>query len=402
MSNTPKILVLTNVMPGSFGVGSIYLRDLFSDYPPDKLCFFSVEQIPTIEDKKKWSCSFSIPPPGRIKLNAATYGFSEAVLSSTDKLGLLSSVFKDIKTFSEKEKPDVFVAVLFGNWVVRNAAILQKELGLPLVSLIWDPPEYLAHFRKLSGLGKSMLLNSFHSALRSSSAICFPSHAMMSHYSISKRTPSAVLVHAIDKADFRFPSIATSEKESVFRIAFSGSMYAKENWNCLFAALDKLDWKLMKMPVEIVCMGNYLAFDWFVKPVNIRILGYRSFTDQLDTLSHSNFAYLPYWFRPEHSDTAKYSFPNKLSIYFAACCPVLFHGPSYSSITTAGHLKGIGPECHSLDTSEMVACLESFAETPPHLYQNRVMQLRDLEFNACVFKKRFLSMIHRALVFVVC
>gem|GEM_PF-6246421 len=40
-SSTPRLLFVSNVLPGSFGVGSIYLRDLLSETDPDSVAFFS-------------------------------------------------------------------------------------------------------------------------------------------------------------------------------------------------------------------------------------------------------------------------------------------------------------------------------------------------------------------------
>ena len=394
MTDPPKILILTNVMPGDFGVGSIYLRDLLKDYPNEKVCFFSIEHIPTQENLQKWSCFYSKPPCGRMRFDIMTLGVSEAVLSSADRLSIWSNVFSDIIAFAHREKPDILVSVLFGTWIVRNTVIVQKALGLPLISIIWDPPGYLAHFRRRTGLGKLLLLNSFRNALYNSSAICFPSHAMSNSVPELHDVASTVLIHGVDRQLFRPPSKDnTIAPRSCFRIAFSGSMYAKENWVCLFLALDELNWRLADKPVEIVCCGNYLAFERFKRPVNLRILGYRSFSDQLDVIADSDLSYLPYWFRPEHKETAQFSFPNKLSIYLAACCPVLFHGPDYSSIPSTSHLTGLGPVCLSLDSHELASCLQQYSEMSVESYRENILELREQEFNAQVFRSRFKSII---------
>jgi hypothetical protein len=393
----PKLLILTNVLPGDFGVGSIYLRDLLAEYPGDKVSFLSVDQIPDQETKARWSCSYVRLMRADLAIDPLTFGVYEAIVSSADRLGIMSPVFRQIKDIADREKPDVLVAVLFDNWIVRNAAAVQKELNLPLVSIVWDPPGYLAQIRKRTGIGKSMLIRAFKRALERSSGICFPSHTMRASFPELKEIPSEVAIHSVEEDVFKDPLRAEVREGASFRIAFSGSMYARENWSCLFSALDILEWRLSGKPVELICMGIYLAFDGFTGPVNLRVLGYRSIPEQLDEIAASEICYLPYWFRPEHRETAQYSFPNKLSIYLAAGRPVLFHGPLYSSIPSTDHLSGIGPNCFSLDPGELASCLRDFALSTGASYRSRILELREREFKAQVFRDRFHGLVRNAL-----
>jgi hypothetical protein len=210
-------------------------------------------------------------------------------------------------------------------------------------------------------------------------------------------TNSTVLIHAVEKNLFKEPSKVSIENRSNFQIAFIGTMYARENWDCLFAALDSLNWQLKGKPVEILIMASTVEFFNIKSSINVRILGYRSIADQLDAISCANVAYLPYWFRPENEDSARYSHPNKLSIYLAACLPVLFHGPCYSSIPSTDTLNGIGPICYSLDPNELASCLSKFTEESVERFIKHIVHLREQEFTAHIFRERFTSMIQQAL-----
>lgn len=380
---------MSNVLPGSFGVGSIYLRDLLSETDPDSIAFFS--STPSLPGESFRGTVFmdSFPQIGS-RQSRASGGLSDLARMATSRLNRRSSSAHLQRAIIEW-KPDLVILILFDNWVITEAGEACRRAGVPTMSIVWDPPAYLCSLWNLPILSARALMKSFKADLRNSRAILYPSMAMQKFYSQKYSIPSEVGIHS--------PSInlqpdPVRTEDGVFRIGFSGGMYTKENWKVLLETIGSSDWKLQERPVEIVVMGSYLNLPRITGPVRISFLGYVDMQTQVNVLAGCDLLYLPYPFDAKYKNSVRYSFPNKLGVYAAAGVPVLFHGPSSSSVLMIFDKYTIGPVCTSLLSEELKLALDEVSSKERDAcYRGQLRRLRQDELNLEVFQQRFKQLV---------
>jgi len=391
-SSTPRLLFVSNVLPGSFGVGSIYLRDLLSETDPDSVAFFS--STPSLPGESFTGTVFkdSFPQIGS-RLSRASGGVSDLAGMATARLSRRSSLARLQRAILEW-RPDLVVLILFDNWVITEAGEACRRAGVPTMSIVWDPPAYLCSLWNLPPLSAHALMKSFEGALRSSKAILYPSQAMQKLYSKEYSKPSEVGIHS---PSINLQPVPFRADDGVFRIGFSGGMYTRENWSVLLETIGSTDWKVQDRPVEIVVMGSYLNLPRVTGPVRISFLGYVDMQTQVNVLAGCDLLYLPYPFDERFKNSVKYSFPNKLGVYAAAGVPVLFHGPSNSSVLRILEKYTIGPVCTSLQSEELKRTLdEVFNKERDVCYRSQLRRLRQDELNLEIFQQRFVQLVTAA------
>ena len=383
---------MSNVLPGSFGVGSIYLRDLLSETDPDSVAFFcSTPSLPG-ESFRGTVFKDSFPQIGS-RLSRASGGLSDLARMATARLSRRSSMARLRRAIIEW-KPDLVVLILFDYWVTTEAGEACRRSGVPTMCIVWDPPAYLCSLWKLPPLSARALMSSFEADIRSSKAILYPSLAMQKFYSKEYSNPSEVGIHS---PSINLQTVPVITEDGVFRIGFSGGMYTNENWSVLLETIGSTDWKLQDRPVEIVVMGSYLNLPRVTGPVRISFLGYVDMQTQVNVLAGCDLLYLPYPFDKKFENSVRYSFPNKLGVYAAAGVPVLFHGPSSSSVLRILEKYTIGPVCTSLQSEELkLAINEVFNKERDAFYRGQSRRLRQDELNLEVFQQRFVKMVTAA------
>lgn len=384
---------MSNVLPGSFGVGSIYLGDLLSGIDLDSIAFFSSTPALPGESFNGKIFMDNFPHLGG-RLSRASGGLTDIAGIAAARLSRNSSLSRLQRTISEW-KPDLVVLILFDNWVITSAGEACRRAGVPMMSIVWDPPDYLCNLWNLPPLSAHVLRKSFEADLRSSKAVLYPSQAMRDLYSLKYPKPSDVGIHA-PAADLR--PVPFERDDGVFRIGFSGGMYTLENWSVLLETLGTKGWRLQGKPVEIDIMGSYLNLPRVTEPVRISFHGYVDMQTQVNTLAGCDLLYLPYPFDDKFKSSVKYSFPNKLGIYASAGVPVFFHGPSGSSVLTVLARYSIGPLCTSLDPDDLARALsETSGSEANQNYRSELQRLRQDELNLQVFQQRFNQLVAEAL-----
>ncbi len=263
-----------------------------------------------------------------------------------------------------------------------------RRLELPLLCLVWDPPDYLLRKTGMDRFTRGKLSKLFTAAMRQAERVAVVSAQMQEDYAVHTVSEPLILRHGLDRQDRQQPAIGPL-RDNDLRLGFAGSLYSQSAWKSLIEALNGIDWRLDGRRVLIRILGSDFDFKCEA-PANIEYLGFRSISETARILARCDLNYLPYPFESGLSDVAQYSFPTKLSTYLAAGRPVFIHAPGYSSLARFFRDRRIGACCRSLDP---LALIESFRQLlVPQTYSaaaQRVTQVLEAEFSQEVFLQTF-------------
>jgi len=250
-------------------------------------------------------------------------------------------------------------------WMVLDCATtlamgnaVAQRLRKPLVSLVWDAPEYVLRQARLDRFTRRRLQARFAECMRRSERVAVVSEPMArmleARYdarTLVVRTPAPDDIPVI-------PVVLPSPAE--YTIVFAGSLHAGTAWRALLSALARLGWRLAGRPVRVRVLGTALRVD-SIGPVVIEYLGFQTAAGRDEALCRADLLYLPMPFEEDLADLSRYSFPAKLSSYMWARRPIFVHAPSYAAAACFVESQPIGALCVSLDPERVAADLEAFA-----------------------------------------
>lgn len=234
-----------------------------------------------------------------------------------------------IAEFARQQKVDAIWVVLQGQTMVRVAAQLPGDLGLPLYTQVWDPFGWWLRANCVDSLTKRGLLAQFDRVISASAACATASGAMSAAYTMRYRVRNRPVIAGLPRELAREPATRPHATPH-FTIAVAGQFYARTEWDCLIRTLESVHWNLGGRVVKVRVMGG--GFQAYTQQAaNFEYLGWRTQEDTIRLLSEADLLYLPYWFSEEFREEASNSFPSKLVTYFAAGRPVFCHAPPYAS-----------------------------------------------------------------------
>ena len=404
--SVPRLLLLTGTTPGSPGVGGIFLHDLCISYPRESICCFTIAPLDHCATAKDLDW---LPMDSAPLLAARDFRAWDFLGDRASRLLARRSVpYVNIMNVNVMNTPALVArAVEFGRehrvdmvWTVLNSPALfsfarrvATELGSRLVVTVWDPPERLMTDQAIDRLTSRVLLHEFGRALSQSTRCGVASEGMAEAYKGEYRVDPVVLIHGAHP-DQRRPPGTQLTGQGQFVIGLAGSLYASREWQALLSALSKADWRLEGRDVTVRVLGGGVSVSARTK-TRIEYLGWRSFQETVELISHVDVAYLPYWFDKAYSLSVRLCFPNKMTAYLAAGRPVLFHGPEDSSAARFIRRYPVGLCCHSLKESEIIDSLTRFIRDK-ELYAScaRASQVAlDEELDLRVFRRRFAKLI---------
>ncbi|MCJ7743688.1 MAG: glycosyltransferase [Dehalococcoidales bacterium] len=143
-------------------------------------------------------------------------------------------------------------------------------------------------------------------------------------------------------------------------IGLAGQIYATEEWQALLTALDTVGWKIRGRDVRIRLLGRWPRIN-ASSPLRIEYLGWHTQEHTVKLLSEADLLYCPYWFDPVFETEARLSFASKLTTYFAAGRPVLFHGPDYAAPAAFLKENDAGFICNSNNQPRIIDALNTLA-----------------------------------------
>ena len=192
----------------------------------------------------------------------------------------------------------------------------------------------------------------------------------------------------------RPPEMSEPDSDGPFRIGFAGNLYAKREFDALFAALQRANWAIEDREVRLELFGDHQELA-ALDPEHMRSHGWMDPIDLVRGLSKCHAAYLPYWFARRRREVVEVSFPGKLAVYAAARTPVLFHGPSYSSPVRFLERFRFGRVCATLNPSAIQAALATMIRDDGWRARARQAceEAYDAELSASVFRSRFAELL---------
>lgn len=387
----PRLLLVCDDAPGGGGVGEIFLRELCSGYPHDKLAFAVVGSPPRNEDPQFESVPKCYARWGTYLPNVSG---NRVLAAARRHIRFRYAAFRERKMklpqflqFATEQTPDLVWAVLSSPSIFRMAPVISKHLSRPLVSTIWDPPEGIGLQYGLDRVSRRVATQDFFRALKSSVRCSVISEAMDREYTQYSGSRT-ILRHGIDDGTVR-PANVSEPNE--LRIGFCGSLYATDTWEYFMKGLDKLSWKLAGRPVRVIVAGKQCPRTQANCPARIEFLGWRPMNEIIEIMGTCHFLYLPYWFNPAYADSVRLCFPTKLTTYLTAGRPTFFHGPSTASVIAFFDRFRVGHGCHHTDPSAIAADLSKFAEDVlgGTEFESEIHRAVEEELNFEVFHRRF-------------
>jgi len=398
-SAAPRILLFTPVAPVPSGVGGIFLHDLCSVYPASSLAVCVVTDTP-----ERVRVPF-LPPTRTLALaRPPEYGFNRfgrrvtratrAIAESYARRRYTSRLVDEAARFGRAHGVDLLWVPLSTPTALNAAAPLALSLGVPLVTTVWDPPEYwLPHYWGMEGRALRGYLGAFEEAMRLAVRCGAMSEAMAAEYESRFGTTGIVMRHGLE--EHRWHPVASRVHDGdTLTIGFAGSLYTRDEWTALLRALDSTDWRVAGRSVRIRVCGP--GWDLPLEGrSHIELLGWRTVDETVALMSECDLCYLPYWLDPRFAIATRLAFPTKLSTYLASGRPVLFHGPARSSPAQFFARYPAAVSCHSNAPADLVAAIAELIGDPD-AYARAAMEGRralSSELTVDLFRRRFADLV---------
>ena len=398
-TTAPRILLVSPVAPVPEGVGGVYLRDLCLMYPPDRLAFAILPGIgsgpwPESLEAAPRTTLDAVPERGFDRWGRQVQQTTRALFDRYVDVQHLPKLVDQIAAFAAEVRPDLVWVPLAGPTMINIAGALPKRLGIPMVTTVWDPPDYaLPHYWGIRGHALARIMNRFADAIGGSVRSAVASTEMKETYERRYGTPCVPMIHGLPDSEWMAPTGLRPPNEP-FVIGYAGSLYARREWDALIAALDSVQWRVSGRDAIVRVLASGIDVR-VTGPARIEFLGWHSTSDAVKILSGCDVCYVPYWFDEAFQPGVELSFPNKVSLYLAAGRPILYHGPHRSTPTRFLERWPVGVACHSLEAraiGEALTTAASDADFHVRAAATIPRALRD-ELGLHVFRRRFAEFI---------
>jgi len=349
-----KALLLTSVPPCHDSPAGIVLREFVRALPKNSVVSVAVVQ-PAYADAVLAS-DLNIPhvrltPPderGIVSwphLGGLARRFSR--LREKQRSRHLKGLIKATVDFGRLHQVDRIWVHLEATWTTRMAYPLAQILGLPLYTMVFDPPGWYMKANLMDPWTQAEVNKAFDQAIRSSEVCATASVPMAEEYASRFGIRTQPLLHGFNLKLALIP-ISSLRESDIFRIGVAGQLYAQDAWWHLLSMLDALKWSIEGRTVIIRYLGRGFGMGCDI-PRNIEYLGWHSQVEALSLLGECDLLYCPYPFDAGMEEVSRLSFPSKVPLYLAAARPILFHGPEYSSPTRFFRRTNSALLCNSLD-----------------------------------------------------
>ena len=355
-----KLLVISGSAPGSAHVGEIILRDLLLHYGVDRVSFAAVA-----------ADDYQHRPDQRLahlELHWHRTEFARAPRRGFGRRAALVSEARFLLRFwrenSRLEQAIVVQARAAGVeevLCVQNTAPtlrlgrrIAAALQVPLVSLVWDPPDYVLRQAGFARFSRSCLLKDFRKSLVASDRVAVVSDHMQSDYGEITDGQFHVLRHGRVTAARQARGLVQNESVT---LGFAGAMYGASAWRALLAALDRADWTVAGRKVRIILLSSSAQMSSQGR-ARVEYLGFRPDSEADQILKACDACYLPQPFEADLADLCRYSFPTKVGNYLSMGLPVFVHSPTGSALGRFFEQKPFGVLCTSLDPADIISALE--------------------------------------------
>ena len=274
----------------------------------------------------------------------------------------LPRIAREVGRFAKEQGAELIWCVVQGQTMIKLAEPVARNAGIPYVFQVWDPPEWWMLENKFDKFTTRSVMKAFGSALHHSRCCLAASWAMAEDYS-SRYDCRAIPVILGFSPDRIVPK--GQKQDEQFVIAFSGQIYATDEFNALLRALDLMNWNYHGKKIVVRLYGRYFHL-FFSARSNLEVHGWMAQEDLLPELADADLLYCPYWFSEQYRLPTALSFPSKLSTYLKTARPVLIHAPEYASPRRYLVEHGAGYVCDTLDPEGIRQLLTYIMDLPEH------------------------------------
>jgi glycosyltransferase involved in cell wall biosynthesis len=362
---TRRFLLLTDILPATNYSGGLHLAELCRQIPSESLEVVAIvnpwlaPQLPAdlagLRVHHLHKPDELVAPRRKILRGAAAFA-----IETRRTLGARSRVAQLAFDLVYASAPDAVWCLLEGQTMIQVGRLVRRNWKGTFLSQVMDPPLWWLRAHQVDRLSCRRSLTWFDEVLRSSARCATASWAMADRYRESYGVETVPLVPSLDMSAITEPE-RDRERAEAFVIALAGQIYAQDSWEALLAALDHAGWRIDGRDVVLRILGP-LAPEIAERSPRVEFLGWRPQAETLSLLASADVLYCPYWFDPAFEEQARLSFPSKLTTYFAAGRPVLFHGPAYSSPAEFVERHEAALCCTSLDARDILDSLTVLAE----------------------------------------
>ena len=354
-SETPRILMLVGGDHRAHDVGEQFLATMVSEYPRDSLRRFStvrrdqqLTQDPWLGFESTMHPVATSAKPGFSTLSYWRYGATTAASHA----GLVARLVKD-------QEFDLIWIILNHSTIIQLADRIVPDLKVPVITHVWDTPEYLGSKLRLDPFTYRAMQRAFHRVMRRASFGVTVSPQLTDLYHERYGLNSRPMVFCPPLETWRETKKISHSRDSI-TVVFAGTLYAYREWDAFLDAIESRNQSGIHPPVNVTCLGTRSRWckdrDWVqYKPL-------LPMEEAATIVNEADVAYLPYWMDRKHSFFVRTAFPGKLSFYVAAGTPVFYHGPHDSTPTAFLKRLPVGKACASFSEQEINHTLDAILE----------------------------------------
>lgn len=359
-SSVPKILLLTGSPPGDKGVGQIIVREICRRLPMDRMVCFA-----TLGRHEHWEPSTEFKD---LKVQIARRRYEHRFEPVKGPLGNLTAyaaywgMFRrhcDALTrraveFAKTHECETLFSILESTTNIQITDPIARGADLPKHVLVWDAPDYIATHLHQTPFDVDHVVSAFDQAMCDVSKLAVVSDAMAERYAATYGIESVMLRHVAPQAQTCRGADLNGDH---FVIGFAGSVSARPQLDLLQQVLDRMNWRVAGRPVRLDLYGMRFVME-AQSGRTVLYHGYRSVEETVDRLAKTaDVLFMPQPFEERLRSFSEFSFPTKLSTYFAAQRPILLLSPPYSTLGDYIRKHPFGVWCSSMDVESLTESL---------------------------------------------
>jgi len=371
------------------GVGEQFLESMLASYPKKYIYRVSVTNgTPSLSSDHYGYQNTSI------NVKNSAYPIKASWYYRQFKKNQLGDSCKSVETIIEEKNIDLVWVVINNFFVLQIADELTKKIKQPMITHIWDTPEYLIKKSFLDSFSKKHILETFDRVMAKATRVISVSDSMGDIYKNKYSVDYTTMVFCPPKEAWQ-PFQQKRNKDAI-NIIFAGSLYAYKEWNAFLDAVENNNQKEQGKKINVTCVGNISR--WAKKRNWVNYESLKPIAEAAKLVNEADIAYLPYWMDKSKSYFVKTAFPGKMSFYVAAGTPVFFHGPKDSTPTNFLNKNHVGKSCHSLKKEDIISSINELLDPSfREKYQKVQPEVLNKFFHPNRLVEQFNEVIHNSL-----
>lgn len=388
-----KIIFIADGYPLGTNAGSILYQKFLKSYGIDKFCYYAVGYNVNLEWPKEYilmpkqSSCLRIWP----KLKSLKYLKIIPLIEELCYFISIPFISRKVEKFIKANNATLVIAVFRADVLAIINSITERN-KLPLLGFISDTVE--AEYSD-----KQLIFNfkkkEYLKAIKKSVGLYVAGESMDIYIKETYIKDTSILRLGYDP--YINLNRTTIENSKEVRVFFSGSVYAKKEFELFIKALALFAFKHPTFKVKLIIASTYKIIS---TPENVQIinLGWVAENDLIKMMQDAHIGYVPYKFDKRSITQMTYAFPNKTGFYLSTGLPIFFHGPVYSSMSAFFEKYKCGIHCQSMNVEEICLDLENLLLDYSFYTKciNESIIAFKKEFSIMVFRNRVSSLIETA------